>query len=119
MASLSGLSVFERGTFPRWVKARQQLDATEITDVSAAIANAFARPEVKSAITPGTRVCLTAGSRGIHRIADVLKAAVVEVRKLGGEPFIIPAMGSHGGATADGQLGMIARLRRHPRGDGV
>jgi hypothetical protein len=106
--SLEGLKVFERGTFPRWLKVRQRLEATEIADVAAAVAEQFARPEIASTIHPGTRVCLTAGSRGIDRIAEVLRAAVTEVMRLGGEPFIIPAMGSHGGATAEGQQELIA-----------
>ena len=105
--SLDGLKVFERGTFPRWLKVRQQLEATEISDVAAAIAEQFARPEIAATITPGSRVCLTAGSRGIDRIAEVIKATVVEVKRLGGEPFIIPAMGSHGGAVAEGQVELI------------
>jgi hypothetical protein len=105
--SLEGLKVFERGTFPRWLKVRQQLAATEIADVAAAVAEQFARPEIAATIQPGARVCLTAGSRGVDRIAQVLKAAVAEVKRLGGEPFIIPAMGSHGGATAEGQLELI------------
>ncbi|MEA2586394.1 MAG: hypothetical protein QOF33_4479, partial [Thermomicrobiales bacterium] len=81
--------------------------ATEIADVAAAVAEQFARPEIAATIQPGARVCLTAGSRGVDRIAQVLKAAVAEVKRLGGEPFIIPAMGSHGGATAEGQLELI------------
>src|SRR3954462_12452475 len=104
----NSLSVFERGTFPRWAKVRQQLDATDVGDVAAAVAKEFARPEVTKAIGPGTRVCFTAGSRGIDKIDQVLKACVPETRKLGGEPFIIPAMGSHGGATAEGQLNLLA-----------
>src|SRR5215212_3188198 len=106
--SLDGLKVFERGTFPRLLKVRQQLEATEITDVAAAVAEQFARPDIAGTIKPGARVCLTAGSRGVDRIAQVLKATVVEVKRLGAEPFIIPAMGSHGGATAEGQLELIS-----------
>jgi hypothetical protein len=106
--SLDGLSVFERGRFPKWVKVRQQLDATEVPDIAAAVAEEFKRPEVTEAIKPGTRVALTGGSRGIDRIDQVLKAAVDEVKKLGGVPFIVPAMGSHGGATAEGQLSILA-----------
>jgi len=103
-----GLEVFARGNLPRWVKVRQQLNAVGVSDVAAAVAREFQRPEVRDAIRPGTRVALTAGSRGIDRIAEVLKAAVNEVRRLGGEPFIVPAMGSHGGATAAGQRALIA-----------
>lgn len=105
--ALTGLSVFERGTLPRWARVRQTLESTEISDVAAAVAREFARPEVRAAITDGTRVALPGGSRGIDRIDEVLRAAVNEVRKLGGVPFIIPAMGSHGGATADGQLALL------------
>lgn len=103
-----GLEVFEQGVLPRWAKVRQRLDASAVEDIPAAVAAEFGRPEVTTVITPGVRVALTAGSRGINRIAEVLKAVVAEVRRLGGEPFIVPAMGSHGGATAEGQLDLIA-----------
>lgn len=103
-----GLEVFERGDLPRWVRVRQELYAAEIDDVAAAVAEEFRRPVVRAAIAPGARVALTGGSRGIDRIDRVLAAAVVEVRRLGGEPFIVPAMGSHGGATAEGQLAVLA-----------
>ena len=102
------LEVFEQGTLPRWARVRQSLDAAEIESVSAAVAEQFARPDVRAAIQPGMRVALTAGSRGIDRIAEVLREAVVQLKSLGGEPFVIPAMGSHGGATAEGQRALIA-----------
>lgn len=103
-----GLEIFEHGDLPRWAKVRQRLDASEIRDVREAVAAEFARPEVRAAIGPGVRVALTGGSRGIDRIAEVLTAAVAEVKRLGGEPFLVPAMGSHGGATAEGQLELLA-----------
>lgn len=103
-----GLEVFERGTLPRWARVRQHLHDAAIGDVAAAVAGEFARPAVAAAIAPGARVALTAGSRGIDRIELVLAAAAREVRRLGGEPFVVPAMGSHGGATAAGQLALLA-----------
>jgi hypothetical protein len=106
--SLDGLSIFERGTLPRWVKVRQQLNSVEVSDVAVAVAAEFQRPEIKATITPGLRVALTAGSRGIDRIADVIRATAVEIRRLSGEPFVVPAMGSHGGATAAGQTALLA-----------
>jgi hypothetical protein len=106
--ALQGLDVFERGEFPQWCRVRQKLDATEITDLPAAVAREFAKPDVRMALTPGTKVAFTAGSRGIDRIGEVLRACVAEARKLGAEPFIVPAMGSHGGATAEGQLAILA-----------
>src|SRR3954453_10598652 len=54
--SLEGLSIFERGTLPRWVKVRQQLNSVEVSDVAAATAAEFQRAEIKGAITPGMKV---------------------------------------------------------------
>jgi hypothetical protein len=106
--SLDGLNVFIRGTLPRWQHVRQQLFAEEIDDIGNAVAAQFSKPGIGDAIVPGSSVAITCGSRGIHRIAEVTKAVVNEVRKCGAEPFIVPAMGSHGGATAQGQLDLIA-----------
>jgi len=103
-----GLEVFERGTLPRWTRVRQRLDATDVGDVAAAVAAEFARPGVADTIRPGQRVALTAGSRGIDKLDQVLRAAVDEVRRLGADPFIVAAMGSHGGATAAGQRELLA-----------
>ncbi len=103
-----GLEIFERGELPRWAPLRQQLDATTVEDVAATVAEQLARTEIAATIRPGMRVALTAGSRGIDRIDQVIKAAVDGVRSLGAEPFIVPAMGSHGGATAEGQRELIA-----------
>jgi hypothetical protein len=103
-----GLEIFERGELPRWAPVRQQLDGTEIGDVRVAVAEQFQRPNVGERLRPGQRVAITAGSRGIDRIDEVVRAVVDEVRARGAEPFIVPAMGSHGGATAEGQRELIA-----------
>jgi len=103
-----GLEIFERGSLPRWAPVRQRLDDTRVGDPAAAVAAEFARPGVGDALRPGQRVALTAGSRGIDQIDRVLAAAVAEVKRLGADPFIVPAMGSHAGATAEGQTAMIA-----------
>ncbi len=102
------LDIFERGKLPRWVRVRQSLFTATIEDVAAAVAQEFARPEIGQTIQAGQRVALTGGSRGIDRIDQVLKAAAHEVKRLGAEPFIVPAMGSHGGATAQGQVELLA-----------
>ena len=108
MSDLSGLNVFERGEFPRWARVRQHLDVTEIADPGAAISDQFARAEIASTIQPGVRVAITCGSRGIDRIDQVIRAVVENVKRLGGIPFVVPAMGSHGGATAEGQEELIS-----------
>lgn len=104
----SGLDVFSDIALPAWARIRQELDRTDVGDIGGAIAREFAKPGIGDQIVPGTRVALTAGSRGIDRIAEVIGACVAEVRQRGGEPFVIPAMGSHGEATAEGQTELIA-----------
>lgn len=103
----SPLDVFSHGRLPGWVRYRQTLDGEDVGSIDEAVAREFQRPEVAAAIGPGTRVALTAGSRGIDRIAQVIRTAAAQVKALGGEPFVIPAMGSHGGATAEGQRALI------------
>jgi hypothetical protein len=63
-----------------------------------------------TSIKPGQRVAITGGSRGIADIADILKAVVEHIKSLDAQPFIFPAMGSHGGATAEGQIAVLEQL---------
>ena len=109
-------AVFRHEHLPPWALVRHRFDATEVTDVEAAVEAAFAA--MGDVIRPGQRVCLGAGSRGIDRIAEVTAAAVQAVRSRGGEPFCVPAMGSHGGATAEGQLEVLASLGITPESIG-
>ena len=104
-----GLEIFERGTLPQWALVRQRLDSEAIGPgaVGTAVADQFRQPDIGERITAGQRVAITAGSRGIDRIAEVLAAVVAEVRTRGGEPFIVPAMGSHAGATAQSQIDLL------------
>ena len=95
---------------PRLVKVRQSFERPQVADVAGELvrnlkaAGAFAR------VKKGDRVAITAGSRGITGLPLVLKTVAAEVRKAGGEPFLFPAMGSHGGATAEGQRDMLAGM---------
>lgn len=105
-----GLEIFERGRLPRWLPVRQTLYTEEIEDVAAAVAEAMKTSVVTDAIKEGARVALAVGSRGIDRLAEVVAATVAELRRMGAEPFIVPSMGSHGGATAEGQKQVLAQL---------
>lgn len=98
---------------------RQNFPRPLIEDVEAAVAAEFQRPEVRATIRPGQRVCLAVGSRGIAQVAKIVRAVVREVKALGAEPFIIPAMGSHGGATPEGQLRVLADYNITPETMGV
>ena len=104
-----GLEIFERGTLPPWALVRQRLDKAAIPPggVGEAIAEQFRQPGIGERVGAGQRVAITAGSRGIDRIAEVLAAIVAHVRARGAEPFIVPAMGSHAGATADSQVELL------------
>jgi hypothetical protein len=67
----------------------------------------LARIGLASLIAPGQTVALTAGSRGVANIATIIKATVDYLQTIGARPFIVPAMGSHGGGTAAGQLDVL------------
>jgi len=94
--------------FPRMLPVRQRFKASQLSDVAAAAAAAL--EPVRARITPGMTVAITAGSRGIHDKPIVVRAAGEWLRSVGAKPFVVPAMGSHGGATAEGQVGMLAEL---------
>jgi hypothetical protein len=106
------LDVFRHAELPRWALVHRSLDATEIDDVAAAV-DAAVRPVIGS-IPSGSRVAVAAGSRGIDRIDEVVAATVRAIRAAGAEPFVVPAMGSHGGATVEGQLAVLASLGMTP-----
>jgi len=97
---------------PRWALVRQRMDPDEVTDVAAAVGAAL--EPVRAAIEAGSRVCLAVGSRGIDRIDEVVRATVAWVRAAGAEVFVVPSMGSHGGATAKGQLEVLASYGMTP-----
>jgi hypothetical protein len=86
---------------------RQRFPDDAIPDVRQAVADEFRRVQAADRVRPGMSVAVTAGSRGINRIDLILRAVVDELRALGAEPFIVPAMGSHGGATVAGQLAVL------------
>lgn len=92
---------------PRMVKIRQLYDLSRIDDV-AAHAAARLREDVKQPERfAGKRIAVTAGSRGIPHYAAILKTIIDALKQWGAQPFIVPAMGSHGGATAEGQRAML------------
>lgn len=94
--------------YPRLARLRQKLDDTTLADVPDAVAGTIAATGFASRVTPGQTVAITAGSRGITDIVAVTRAVADEVRRLGAEPIVVPAMGSHGGASADGQARVLA-----------
>ena len=90
------------------VKVRQRFKADRLEDVEAALRQALRR--LGPVIRPKARIAVAVGSRGIADITAIVKTAVEYVREHAGEPFIVPAMGSHGGATAIGQARVLENL---------
>jgi hypothetical protein len=97
---------------PRMVRIRQQFSSgARIEDISAEIKHQIANPRVGDRVKPGMRIAVTVGSRGIADIDKVARSIVDELKRRGAKPFIVPAMGSHGGSTAEGQIKVLANLR--------
>ena len=92
---------------PRMARVRQIFDPQHLDDIPSEMAAQFDRAEVKDSVRPGMRVAVTAGSRGIANLALIIRETVAFLKRQGAQPFVIPAMGSHGGATAEGQLAVI------------
>lgn len=96
--------------FPKVVKVRQSFPRPRVGDVEAALREELGRDEIASSVRPGMEVALTAGSRGIAEINVILRSLVAILKEMGAKPFIVPAMGSHGGATAEGQVEILRSL---------
>jgi hypothetical protein len=96
--------------FPKVVRVRQKFPRPRVENVEATLQEQLGREEISSTIKPGMSVALTAGSRGVARIDTILRSLVQILRDMGSEPFIVPSMGSHGGATAEGQVEILESL---------
>lgn len=89
--------------YPRMVRVRQRFARPQIDNIPAAVRDSLAKLHLEKTIKPGQSVALTAGSRGIANIPLLLKSVVQHLKDLGAKPFLVPAMGSHGGGLAEGQ----------------
>jgi hypothetical protein len=88
---------------PRMINLRQKFKTQKLASVTQTINDQFKRAEIRAKVKPGMSVAVGCGSRGINNVAEAAKAVVENLKALGAKPFIFPAMGSHGGATARGQ----------------
>ena len=95
-------------TFPRTFRVRQTFERTRVADVAAEVRRELERLNLRERVRPGQTVAITAGSRGIAEINLIIKAAVDYFKSLGAQPFIVAAMGSHGGGTSEGQRRILA-----------
>jgi hypothetical protein len=88
----------------------QERSAPALTDIEGALAPTLSQPGLGSRLPPGARIAITAGSRGIANVPAILRLVADLVRESGGEPFLVPAMGTHGGGTAEGQVCVLAAM---------
>ena len=95
---------------PEMFLAAQKFNDVHIEreDIKRIIFDEIRRKGMDRRIKPGMRIAITAGSRGIRNVDEITRSVAAFVKECGAEPFIVPAMGSHGGATAEGQKEMLA-----------
>jgi hypothetical protein len=91
-------------------RVRQSFPANHIDDVAGETARRLIAAGLKNKIKPGARVAITAGSRGMGGFPELVTGIISAVRRSGGQRFLIPAMGSHGGANPQGQTEILRRL---------
>src|SRR5436190_14780451 len=89
--------------YPRMMRVRQQFARPRVENIPATVRASLEKLNLAKTIKPGQSVALTGGSRGIANIPLVLKNVAQYLKDLGAKPFIVPAMGSHGGGVAAGQ----------------
>ena len=94
-------------SLPRMVHVRQRFATEQIEDLQGAIHAELTRVGLEKVVRPGMEVAITAGSRGISRIPEIIRTVADAVKAAGAAPFIVPAMGSHGGAVAEGQASVL------------
>ena len=96
--------------FPRMVTARQQLCRKPLVDPRSALTDGLEEANLGALLPPGRRIAVAVGSRSIDGLIEVLSRLIESLKTEGREPFIVPAMGSHGGATAEGQSRLLRGL---------
>lgn len=111
MLNLTQRHLVERGVedvpIPRFVLVRQRFPAQTVQDIPSELDRQWKQRDLYCRIHSGQRVAITAGSRQIANMPTILRSIADAVKSRGAHPFIIPAMGSHGAATAEGQLSIL------------
>ncbi len=106
-------------SLPKVARIRQTFSNEQLRDIPKEICKALKRPGTLDRIQAGEKVAISVGSRGIDNLPIIVHTLVTEIHRRGAEVIIIPAMGSHGGATAEGQKEILLRLGIVPEGVGA
>jgi hypothetical protein len=86
----------------------QRFPGRALPDVARAVREELSRARVGSHLKPGARVAIGVGSRGVANLSTIVSATIRHFQEAGFAPFIVPAMGSHGGGTGPGQIDVLA-----------
>jgi hypothetical protein len=104
----SGVTMNNANPFPRMIEMQQSYPPARKLDLPTLLAQQFQETGLRAKIKPGMKVALGVGSRGITNLKEIVQATLDVLTAAGARPFIVPAMGSHGGATAQGQIDVLA-----------
>jgi hypothetical protein len=96
--------------YPIMYRVGQVFDVPKVGNIEEALNKELESIKIHQLIKPGSRIAITAGSRGVSNIDRVLKDLVYVLKENSAEPFLVPAMGSHGGGTAEGQIEILESL---------
>jgi hypothetical protein len=95
---------------PKMAKVKVKFDDTKIDNLEQALLEKLQQEYIQKKIQPGMEIAIAVGSRGLDRLVEITAVTVRFLQELGAKPFIVPSMGSHGGATAEGQREVLAHL---------
>lgn len=92
---------------PKMIRIRQNFERTALTDIPGEVRRELEQEKILETVRPGMRIAVTVGSRGISNLKTIIRELCEILKERGAKPFIVPAMGSHGGATAEGQRSIV------------
>ena len=97
--------------YPKMYRVQQNFDVPKVENIEETLAQELDSLKLQSHLKAGMRIAITAGSRGIANMGRILKHLVRIIKENSAHPFLIPAMGSHGGGTAEGQMEILRSLK--------
>ena len=106
-------------SFPSVARVKQSVPQARVGDIAGTVRRLILESRIRDRVPGGGTIAVGVGSRGITAIPTVAKAAVATLQEMGYKPFIVAAMGSHGGATAEGQRELLAGYGITPEAMGV